>query len=249
MRSVVRPNGREKKLRFAIGSSESISEIWTLWGRKRDIYLSCESMRGRIKLSIHGSGVCQLAFDSNYKDDVLATPKIPFTDRTIKRWRRTPTPPVGPIHLTNIFFSSFETWDNSEEIACPKATELIPPPASGYAVVVSIFVSNDDPVDKCAPYEPQDIILGYFQIESGEYVTVLVAESQLPKGYFDFKNTPWFMGVGANSDSDWEDARGISSISFEPREDGGVDFHSRHNMRIVSVPVGTDLSTLNQEMP
>lgn len=205
-------------------------------------------MRGRIKLSVHGSGVCQLAFDSNYKDEILATPNIPFADRTIKRWRRAPTPPIGPIHLTNIFFAAFETWENSEETECIKATELIPPPASGHAVVVSIFVSKDDPIEKCAPYQAEDIMLGYFQVESGDYFTVLVAETPLPEGYFDFRKVPWFMGVGADSEAGWDDARGISSISFEPRADGGVDFHSKHNMRIMSVPVETDLSTLNQNM-
>lgn len=242
------PKGNNKKIRFAIGREKALSEIWTLSSRKNDIYLSCESTRGRIKLSVHGSGVCQLAFDSLYVEEALKTPRFPLKDRTIRRWTRLPTPDAGPVHVTTIYFSAFETWGNSQELECTKPTELIPPPPSGFALSVPIFLSKDNPTEKCAPFEPEEIILGYFRIETGEYVTMLTAPVRLPDDYFHFRELSWFMSVGAEAESDWDDARGISSVSFEGREDGGVDFHSMHNMRITTLPIETDLNALNQDI-
>lgn len=248
VRQIPFPTGKSKKVRFAIGRNKALSEIWTLSSHKNDIYLSCESARGWIKLSIHGSGVCQLAFDSFHADQALATPAFPLADRTIKRWKRPPTPDVGPVLLTTIYFSAFETWANSQELECKKPTELIPPPPSGFALSVPIFISIDDPIEKCAPFEPEDIILGYFQIESGEYVTMLPAPVKLPADYFHFRPVSWFMSVGAESEADWDDARGISAVSFEGREDGGVDFHSMHNMRMATLPIKANLNALNQSL-
>jgi hypothetical protein len=244
-RDIPNPKGKEKKVRFAIGVSDAISEIWTLSSRKNDIYLSCVSMRGRIKLSVHGSGVCQLAFDAKHSDSALSTPRFPLKDRTIKRWKREDTPTVGPVYLASVFFSAYQTWDNSEPILVSKPTELLPPPPDGFAIQVPIFLSRDNPLGKCFPFNPEDIILAYFQIESGEYVTLLPAPVRLPDDYFHFRPMSWFMGVGAESDSDWDDARGISAISFMERPDGGIDFHSRHNMRIRKIPVDADLDELN----
>ena len=245
-RQIPNPRGKEKKLRFAIGQKEALSEIWTLFSRKNDVYLSCESMHGRIKLSIHGSGVCQLAFAREHAKSALSTPRFPLNDRTIKRWKRETTPEFGPVYLASVFFSAYKTWDNTEAMQVSKPAQLLPPPPDGFAVQVPIFLSRDDPTSKCSPFDPQDIILAYFQIESGEYVTLLPAAIPLPDDYFHFRPLSWFMGVGAESEADWDDARGISSISFQERFDGGIDFHSCHNMRIQNIPVETDLGVLNE---
>ena len=245
-RQIPCPKGKEKKVRFAIGQDAALSEIWTLFSRKNDVYLSCESMRGRIKLSIHGSGVCQLAFASEHSESILSTPRFPLKDRTIKRWNRETTPMFGPVYLASVVFSAYKTWDNTEAVPVHNATQLLPPPPDGFAVQVPIFLSKDDPTLKCSPFEPHDIILAYFQIESGEYVTLLPAAIRLPDDYFHFRPLSWLMGVGAESESDLDDARGISSISFQERFDGGIDFHSCHNMRIQNIPVETDLGVLNE---
>lgn len=244
-RIIPNPKGREKKIRFAIGRKQAISEIWTLSSRKNDIYLACDSMQGRIKLSVHGSGVCQLAFDTKHVSSVLATPRFPLKDRTIKRWKREDTPPFGPVYLASVFFSAYQTWDDTEAVGIFKPTELLPPPPDGFAIQVPIFLSWDNPTEKCFPFNPEDIILAYFQIESGQYVTLLPAPVRLPEDYFHFRPMSWFMGVGAESETDWDDARGISVISFIERPDGGIDFHSCHNMRIANIPVGADIDDLN----
>ena len=233
------------KVRFCVGRDGALSEVWTVLGRKTDVYVMSQSMRGRIKLSCHGSGVCQLAFAPPYADEIVSDNQLKFKDRTIQRWKRPPTPPNLPVHLTSIYLSAFGGWETEENIKLARSTVMLPPPDHGSAIEVAVFLSNSSPLERCAPYEPEEIILSYFQLTSGEFVTLLPRLLPLTPDYFDFRKLDWFMAVGHQSETDFEDARGISSISFIARQDGGVDFHSRHNMRLLTVPADFDPSTLN----
>lgn len=233
------------KVRFCVGRDGALSEVWTVLGRKSDVYIMSQSMRGRIKLSCHGSGVCQLAFATPYADGIVSDNRLKFKDRTIQRWKRPPPPSNLPVHLTSIYLSAFGGWEAEDNVELTKATIMLPPPEHGSAIEVAVFLSNSNPLERCAPYEPEEIILSYLQLASGQYVTLLPRVTPLPPDYFDFRKLDWFMAVGHESESDFEDARGISSISFIGRSDGGVDFHSRHNMRLLTVPAEFDLSSLN----
>lgn len=54
------------RFRFAIGITIPLSEVWTLFCNRNDVYLSNNAHRGMLKASLHASGVCQYAMLPDY---------------------------------------------------------------------------------------------------------------------------------------------------------------------------------------
>ena len=85
-------------IRFWIGD-ESIrrSAIWRIWTGKTtsDVYIAPSNLGGVQKLSLHGTGICQVAITKEYWDKLVAEGKEAGLRRATPRWRRPETPKSG----------------------------------------------------------------------------------------------------------------------------------------------------------
>lgn len=97
-------------LRFAVGDDDALwSSIWIAFGGangRSDYYVSVRGQTGSVKVSLHASGACQIAFDkeSGYWDRLVALGLAPTASRAITSWQRAPTPLTGGCHVLSIFF-------------------------------------------------------------------------------------------------------------------------------------------------
>lgn len=227
------------KVRFAIGENGKLySELWTLWHNKSDVYLTSKSFGGRLKLSLHESGVCQYAFTQDFFSANENVFKPGFNDRTWHRWRRGHASPTSAVHAVTIVFASCQEWEDYEP-APDESAVLLPRPPHGYCFEIAvIFVPSP-----YAQFEPGDEArpIAEFGLPSGEFVSVFAGFNELPADYWDFRKIEGaiveFGDVTRNAD-DPDDVQGISTIDLTHDEKGPFIIHSRHNMRLVTVPRG-----------
>lgn len=231
-----------RKVRFAIARDEPFqvqSEIWTVFVRKSDVYLTCDAIAGAMKLSLHGSGVCQYARLSEFHDKYAD--KINRKDRTIYRWRRQATPAIGPLHVASIVFAAYETWDHQEDYQNDKQTFYLAPPTPGWGTEVAVLYSREDPDEHCGDTPPSEIYIARFQLENGDYVTIIPRPTPLPDGLFDQRIVPqetMMMSFGFSpSDLESHDLRGFSILTWETIANNGLLIWSLHNMRSRTIHV------------
>ena len=83
----------ELSIRFAVRTDDGRrSDIWKCWTNvgtgKRDVYLTSRPLGSTtLKLSLHESGLWQVAFDFKRKDELFSPEAVP-PDRFLGRWQR-----------------------------------------------------------------------------------------------------------------------------------------------------------------
>lgn len=130
-------------IRLAVGSpSGPRSCIWRIVvGKKDDIYVITSSAMTSDKLSFHRSHICRWAFTEQF-----GTPEG-MTDRVMKRWRRSKTPPAGSGRGTSVAEVIFPTDYLSTSFAPSDYGGVcwIEPAPTGRSAAFELFFCNDGP--------------------------------------------------------------------------------------------------------
>jgi hypothetical protein len=241
------PSSPKNKIRFGIGEDGNrYSEIWKLWCNRSDVYLTSKAFGGRIKLSLHQSGVCQYAFSKDFFDKSADLLKPAFPDRTWERWHRRIAIGKDIVHAATVIFSSSEEW-NAYDVSGNVEAVLLPPPPHGYCFEICLMFSAI-PHSKYA--NPGDAVpMREFVLDSGEFLSVWTTFSKLPNDYFDFQKIgggivefgPVLAGKGS-------DVRGISVVHLTRTDDGPLRIHSSHNMRLVTVKKGSKIPVYRRKL-
>jgi hypothetical protein len=221
--------------RFAIGNETgACSEVWTCWANGSDFYMTANEIKGAKKISFHSSGICQYALLENFFAKVRN--HYGRKDRTVLRWRRPPTPDRGPLLVAYFVFAAFETWEPFWEIE-DKPITLLAPPEHGWARVVNVVYSREDPDNHCGGTPPEEVYIARFKLANGDFVTLIPGLVELPRGFFDEQPIP-DVPIFSKIDPAVTDARNIAVLIPALHEpDGPLRVSSLHNMRMRTIPI------------
>lgn len=160
---------RNRKLRFALegpSPEEWLSDRWTAWVRKDDVYIAPSTSGHVHKISLHASGDCRLALTSNAFSHLTEA----IDERVILRWRRNSHVDVEHTHVLSMYFlvigSGFPVGKQDK-----KETVLLPPAPPLFATEVAIFYSGTNPLNWRSNYWVSSNIMGVWELDSSEYVT------------------------------------------------------------------------------
>lgn len=164
--------------RFAVGEPGGRrSASWTVWKGKnsRDVYLGPRSLAQSLKVSLHESGVCRLAFTSQFYGRVKDSVDQP---RIVDEWQR-PREPLWPairVVFPHEGLSTVTEWPAEKE-----GLIWIPAPEDGRAVFVSVMFS---PFTRAPGWPGRDqgfSLLGKCDL-GGEIVWVIGLSGEISEG-------------------------------------------------------------------
>lgn len=151
------------------------------------------------------------------------------------------------VHAATVVFSSCE--DREEYDVHDNADiKLLPSPPHGYCFEVCLIFSG---LSHASYGEAGAAVpMREFALENGEFLSVWAVFTKLPLDYFDFQKVsgsivefgPVLAGKG-------DDVRGISIMHLSRKEDGPLEIHSRHNMRLVRVERGSPMPVYRRKLP
>lgn len=97
---------RKKGVRFAVSNpTGGHSGIWTIFARDSGVYFGARSLLGAIKISLHRSGRCRVAFTEEYAKTLIEREILPpEKDRAFLKWTRPPTPQRGISLVASVIF-------------------------------------------------------------------------------------------------------------------------------------------------
>lgn len=232
--------GKTTSFRFAISDTKPRSECWSVFTNGNDVYLTSNTHKHVLKVSLHQSGVCQTAFLENFFEEQIEWREDGPEFRSILRWKRLPTPEGRGQVAASILFASDGVWPEQEAIPASKPFTALTPPPDMHGQRVDIVYSHDDPRRIANLGGWTDELLFSTELLNGEYVSLMQFVDPLPKDFFDFKPMPGQYGVTLGIDDDEiKDARGISCFECVQRFEGHGYIFSLHNMRLMSVPMRT----------
>ena len=179
---------KSNTIRFAISDSKPRSECWSIWTNKNDVYLAGSFYKDTLKVSLHGSGVCQVALlDEFFEKHVRGRDQGPEY-RSILRWKRLPTPKERGQVAATILFASYEFWPEAEAIPASKTYTALPPPPDMYAVMVDIAFSLNDPAKAATLGGWSSELLFTTQLLNGEFVCVTHRLERLPADFLNLRD-------------------------------------------------------------
>ena len=165
--------------RFAIADTLVRSEYWTLFFNRNDVYLTGSAFKKELKLSLHQSGVCQVALLENFHADIATNANAP-PKRDILRWRRASTPEEGGKVAAYIQFASFGDWPEADAIPSSKPYKGLPPPPYMACRTVSLSFSREDPKVVSVLGNWGDAYLFSTELPNGEFVCLMQSVDPLP---------------------------------------------------------------------
>ena len=228
---------KSSTFRFAIADSEPRSELWSVFTNRNDVYLTGSAFKRALKVSLHASGVCQIALlEGFFTEQVEWRPDKPES-RSILRWKRLPTAEDGGQVAASILFASHEFWREQLPIPASKPfTSLTPPPDMHGRIVNAIFC-RENPIHAAEMGGWTDDLLFSTQLPNAEFFCLKQQLEPLPKGFFDFAplDAQYALSLD-NLDGDLGDERGISCLDCFQLFEGCGCIRSLHNMRIMKVP-------------
>lgn len=127
--------GKEKEIRFAVGSRDDLrSSVWRLWGKSNDLFLTARSMAGESKISFHASGMYRYAI-------VSQTPRLP-----IYRWTRPAPSPQGVTLIFNVIVPPASVDIGFRDVLPPpqKRLELVDAPIGDATTIISVLLTEPD---------------------------------------------------------------------------------------------------------
>jgi hypothetical protein len=227
--------------RFAIADTKPRSECWAIFTNKNDVYLTGSAYKQALKLSLHGSGVCQIALLDNFFEKHISWRESSPDHRAILRWKRLPTPLFGGQCAASILFASFDFWPEHEAINASKKYIALKPPAKNFARRVDVVFSRADPRHIAKLGDWTDELIFCKKLPNGEYVCLLQFLEPLSQSFFDFTpiESPYFVTLGLE-EGEIDDARGISALDCAIFHEGHGCIRSLHNMRIARVSIDDD---------
>lgn len=182
-----------------------------------------------MKVSLHESGVCHFSalapFFEQHRDSFESYGR---TDRNSLRWRRNATPKHGPIFVMAILFAAYESWEPFWEIE-DKAVTLLAPPKQGWGIQVNFLYSRDDPNNHCGGTPPEDIYIARFQLDNGDFVTLVPSPVEVSNSFFDETPLPKVPFIsGLDQELDHRNIAAVMPLLFG--QAGPLIIHSLHNM-------------------
>lgn len=158
----------KERFKFCVGTSNSHrSTMWKIVACKSEIYIIPTASKNYFKISLHGSGVCQMAITGEHLEEY----NISKEERPGQRWKCEIGDKNASILLSLTFLNCF-LMDFSEKEDLDESVMLISPPEDGkYTEILFYKVKATLPVEAYIPKEYK--ILKYFQLDNGELLTVL----------------------------------------------------------------------------
>jgi hypothetical protein len=174
------------KIRVALRCGvKRCSSVWVGTSQKGNFYFGVRGQTGQIKISLHESGQCHIAFGEQYWRDLQASGLAPTGSRFSVRWKRRPTPSSGSVHALSIFFPTDFARLRQPIEKTSKRILWIEPAGPSHAVELGIFFSNG----AAETLETKFLRIGtpicYARLPSGELVSMI--GRQLP---FDPQGVP-----------------------------------------------------------
>lgn len=157
---------KKQRFEFCVGTSNSNrSTVWKIVVDKSDVYIMSQAYGRSAKVSLHQSGVCQVAMTS----EKIAELGIAQEERPGERWHYTPEDNtannVFTIDILNCFLTDFS---EKEQIA-PNVKFIEPPTDDRITEILFYKINTTNPVEGIAP-------AGYFHLcdfalSNGEHFT------------------------------------------------------------------------------
>ena len=200
--------------------SDSIrwTSIWRIWtgNTTSDVYIAPSRLGGVQKLSLHGSGVCQVSLTQEYWEKLVAEGKEEGPRRATPRWRRPETPKDGATLAVLLRFPTdfLKTSKPVESAKKKKKRFFIEPADPGQSVDIGIFYSLQSAGDAKTALSEWGKALFHADLPSGERL--------------------WICGRKAHFDPTW-----IPVDSFFSRGSGKIYADEE------ALPVGGTLSDLS----
>lgn len=229
----MRPMAQPQPFRFVIADEKARSEYWTVFTNKNDFYLTTNAHKQALKVSLHGSGVCQVALLEGFFAKEIEWRKERPTDRTILRWKRLPTPQLKGQVAASILFASYEFWPEQEEVPASKPHTRLPPPPDMHGRSVHVIYSRTDPARVAKLGGWSDELLYSTRLPNGDYVALHTEVTPLPSDFFAYSAVggPYVLTLGIDEE-EVDDARGISALECLHQREGHCDILSMHNMHL-----------------
>lgn len=138
------PDIKIDKFRFGVFSGgKRRSSLWVAVANGNDLYIGARVIMNRLKVSLHGSGICQVAFLNDYVQEVHDRGRDALKDRTIVRWKRPETPPTGALCVASIRFpTDFLQLDLPEQKTRKLFSRLRRHHLAGHSRLVSFIRMN-----------------------------------------------------------------------------------------------------------
>ncbi|KQY03520.1 hypothetical protein ASE23_11935 [Rhizobium sp. Root73] len=225
----------DNSLRFAIGDDEPLSEIWTVTVNRSDVYLSSSGFNSVMKLSLHQSGVCQMATSQQLYEERLSVLEGGPDSRTVLRWKRCITPDTGGALAARIIFAACGRWPNPSTAKASKPPLLLPCPPEGYGVELTIFYSKEDPRQHTHDIQQEMNLISVLKLANDDCVSFFGRFLELPGDFFSFRRVPkgqTLATVGfdqGGGETEWGD---LSSYEILQDFENAATIYSLHNMQL-----------------
>lgn len=213
----------EKSIRFGVtdhaGRRSSTWKCWTQVGlEKKDVYISCRELRGKLKLSLHETGRWHVAFDWNQFPSMFRD--SPPDTRFLSTWDKPASIIQGLTLACRIHFP----WHVA---TIPDALDAkviwIPVAPQGQSVEVAVFLSEGEMVatDWPARVSMSTRPVGSFELDGGGCVWIVYRtcpsiEQKLPPA-----SDPRYFRNAGEADLFME---GTRAVMWGAHEDGSVIF-------------------------
>jgi len=143
------------------------SSIWKVWAWKDDVYLASRGMGGDLKVSIHGSGQCQLSATSA----VIASLGIANQMRHTAMWRRPDLDASGRCRALQLILPRSEMRSRAATCRPSRPATFLPLPAITEAAVVDLILAGSGPRPG-VELSPPLLHLGTLSLASGGVVAL-----------------------------------------------------------------------------
>lgn len=134
----------KKEIRFGAAKLNRLrSPTWKVWCSNRDIYATHRGIGNAVKMSIHGSGQCHVAFHRQYLDQYAPSESPLHENRYALKWRRPDDIVPGVYHGLTILIPEYVTSKPGMENE-PKSVIWIPSAEPGQAVEIAVLIQHGD---------------------------------------------------------------------------------------------------------
>lgn len=158
----------KQRFEFCVGTSNSHrSTIWKIVVNKSEIYIIPTFSKNYFKISLHGSGVCQLAITEEH----LSEYNLSKEERPSQRWKCEIGDRNANIVFSLTFLNCFLVDFSDKEILNECVALITPPEDEKYTEILFYKVKATLPVDGYIPKEYK--ILSCFQLDNGELLLIL----------------------------------------------------------------------------
>jgi hypothetical protein len=172
---------RKGKFRFGVGIPGGYhSGIWSAWGNKNDYYLGARGTLWSLKVSLHRTLICRLAFTDKQvallKEQGLNAP----TDRALVKWQRLPAPVEDAVHVVSVIFpTDYLCLPAPEGRSTPILRFKAAPP--GKAIEFGFFFSREAEATIEGKFIQIGTPLVRTTLDNGETVSIVAREMEFDR--------------------------------------------------------------------